>query len=584
MSTVPTPAAAPDGYRGFAREFWALVRPYWWSEERWVARGLLAAVIGLNLGLVYLNVLFNDWNGAFYNALQDKNYDEFLRLLLHFCGLAAAYIVVAVYQLYLSQMLQIRWRSWLTERYVDAWLGERVYYRLQLAGNPADNPDQRIAEDLKGFVANTLTLSLGAINAVVTLVSFTGILWGLSGALAIPLGDGTFELPGYMVWVALVYALVGSWLTHRIGQPLVRLNFEQERYEADFRFSLVRLRENAEGVALLGGERREAEGFMARFGAIATNWWAIMQRQKQLTWFTAGYAQVAIVFPILVGAPRYFSGAIQLGGLMQIASAFGQVQGALSWFIDAYPRLADWKAIVDRLIGFRRAVAAARAPDPERAGLSPAIGDGDALVLSGVALDLPDGRKLIARADATLEPGHSALLTGPSGSGKSTLFRAISGLWPFGRGRIALPRDASVLFLPQRPYLPIATLAAAVAYPEPPEAVGGKAAIAAALADVGLRGLVDALDEAHNWALRLSPGEQQRIAIARALLKRPRWLFLDEATSALDEAAEAHVYALVKERLPDTAIVSIGHRPSLTALHERKLVLNTGPSGAIRGA
>jgi putative ATP-binding cassette transporter len=584
MTTAPLTAPQRNDLRTLAREFWALARPYWSSEERWIARGLLAAVVGLNLGLVYINVLFNTWNGAFYNALQDKDYDAFLRLLLHFCGLAAIYIVMAVYQLYLSQMLQIRWRRWLTERYVEAWLGDLVYYRLQLAGNPADNPDQRISEDLKGFVASTLTLSLGAINAIVTLISFTGILWGLSGALAIPLGDTTIEVPGYMVWVALVYALIGSVLTHRIGRPLARLSFEQERYEADFRFSLVRLRENAEGVALLGGERREAENFISRFGAIATNWWAIMRRQKQLTWFTAGYAQVAIVFPILVGAPRYFSGAIQLGGLMQIASAFGQVQGALSWFIEAYPRLADWKAIVDRLVGFRHAVEAARAARVGGQGLAPATGDGDALELSEVAIELPDGKPLIARADATFEPGRSTLLMGPSGSGKSTLFRAISGLWPFGRGRIALPRDANLLFLPQRAYLPISSLAAAVSYPESPDAVGGKVAITQALSDVGLGRLVDELDAVHNWALRLSPGEQQRIAIARALLKRPRWLFLDEATSALDEAAEAHVYGLLKERLPGTTIISIGHRPSLAGLHDRKLALRNGENGAVLAA
>ncbi len=558
--------------RTFLRDLWALARPYWYSEERWAARGLLAAVVGLNLGIVYINVRLNYWQNSFYNSLQDKDIAAFYDLLLQFTLLAAGFIVSAVYQLYLNQMLQIRWRRWLTDRYLEDWTAGRTYYRMQLTDRGTDNPDQRIAEDLRLFVEQTLNLTLGLLSAVVTLVSFVTILWTLSGTLQFTLAGAAVSIEGYMVWVALLYAIVGTWLTHLIGRPLVGLNFNQQKFEANFRFSLVRFRENAESIAIYGGEADEVRGLRGRFSDVFQNWWAIMRRQKKLTWFQSGYGQVAIIFPYVVAAPRYFSGAIQLGGLMQTASAFGQVQDALSWFVSAYVQLAQWKATVDRLTSFRAATGAAAA-QREGAGIT-ATQVGEALAADNVELRLPAGDPLVVPFDAAIRPGESVLVTGPSGSGKSTLFRAIAGIWPFGGGRLTKPA-ARMLFLPQKPYLTIGTLREQLAYPAAPAAFGDDA-YRAALEDCGLGRFAGRLEEQQHWAQVLSPGEQQRIAFARALLHRPQWLFLDEATASLDEESEARLYRLLKERLPGTAVVSIGHRPTLAQFHDRRWRIERG--------
>ena len=553
--------------RAFLRDLWTLTRPYWFSDERWQARGLLTVIVGLNLGIVYINVRLNLWQNDFYNALQDKDMAVFYQLLLQFSLLAAAFIVSAVYQLYLNQMLQIRWRRWLTEHYLEAWIGSRTYYRMQLTDRGTDNPDQRIAEDLAMFVDRTLNLTLGLLSAVVTLASFITILWTLSGTLEFALGGSTVIVQGYMVWVALLYAVVGTWLTHRIGHPLIGLNFNQQKFEANFRFSLVRFRENTESIAIYGGEADEMRGLRRRFLDVFNNWWKIMRRQKQLTWFRSGYGQVAIIFPYVVAAPRYFSGAIQLGGLMQTASAFGQVQEALSWFVSAYVSLAEWKATVDRLTGFRAATERVRT-----SAQAPGIvieNTGAELAVRKMKLDLPDGKPLLAPFDADIHPGETVLVTGPSGSGKSTLFRALAGIWPFGGGRLVRPA-AKLLFLPQKPYLTIGTLREQLCYPVA-AAVFSDDTFRAVLADCGLARLAAQLDEEQHWAQILSPGEQQRIAFARAYLHRPQWLFLDEATSSLDEAGEAHLYRLLREKLPGTTVVSIGHRPTLSQFHERKM-------------
>src|SRR5262245_46755399 len=565
----------------FMRDLWALLHPYWRSEERGSAWLLLIANIVLTLGMVYMTVLFNQWYNLFYNALQDKAQAEFFHQIGRFCVLAAIYIVIAVYRIYLNQMLQIRWRRWLTDRYLTNWLSKRNYYRMQLKGDGTDNPDQRIAEDFRLFVDDTLSLGLGFLNATVTLGSFVGILWVLSGPLEIPLGGATYVIYGYMVWVAIVYAIVGTWLTHKIGKPLISLNFNQQRYEADFRFNLVRFRENGEGVALYHGEADELRGFRSRFANVVENWWAIMKRQKLLTWFTAGYAQAAVVFPFLVGAPRYFSGAIQLGGLIQISNAFGQVQGALSWFIDAYTTFASWKATVDRLTGFHNAIVAAE--EESRAGAGPAvIADGsEELVLRNLELGLPTGRPLLSGINASVARGERVLIKGPTGSGKSTLFRAIAGIWPFGSGQVRLPREFHALFLPQRPYFPIGTLRQMVTYPGALDGFNDSQ-VRDVLAAVGLGHLIERLDEQQNWAQQLSGGEQQRIAIARALLHRPAWLFLDEATSALDEPGQEHVYELLTERLKNATIVSIAHRSALTELHGKLLELKSDGDGRVR--
>jgi len=569
--------------RELLRDAWAIARPYWFSEDRWAGRALLVAVIALNLGIVAINVMLNKWNLAFYNALQDKNYDIFLQQLLRFTWLAGSFIVVAVYELYLNQMLQIRWRRWLTDRYLTAWLEGGSYYRMQLVAGETDNPDQRIAEDVRLFIAGasgiggTLGLAIGGMRSVVTLISFVTILWGLSGAFTLPWIGLT--VPAYMVWAALLYAIVGTWLTDLIGRPLVRLNFNQQRYEADFRFNLVRFRENTEGVALYRGEADELRGFRERFAAVVNNWWGIMRQRKRLTGFQSGFAQIAIIFPFVVAAPRYFRGEIQLGGLVQTASAFGQVQDALSYIVSSYTELAEWRAVVERLAGFGRAIERAHA-EAAVEGIRRTEEDGAALALKDVDLLLPGGRPLVQGVDLTFRRGDNALISGPTGSGKSTLFRAIAGIWPFGRGEISMPAPGRVLFLPQKPYLPIGTLREVVSYPNLPGAVDD-AVLRETLEAVGLSEMVGRLDESAHWALRLSPGEQQRIAFARALVQKPDWLFLDEATSAVDEIGEARLYTLLRDRLPNTTLLSVGHRSSLRSFHTRQLVLTSnGPEPA----
>jgi putative ATP-binding cassette transporter len=565
----------------FLADLWVLTKPFWWSEERWAARGLLAVIVALNLGLVYVNVLINQWNNDFYNTLQQMDKDGFFHQLLRFSGLAAAYIVIAVYQLYLNQMLQIRWRRWLTGRYLADWIGARVYYRLQLTDRGTDNPDQRIADDLAGFCDRTLNLTLGFLSSLVTLLSFISILWTLSGTMSFTLNGAHIDIPGYMVWVALAYSLGGTLLIHFIGRPLIGLNFNQQKFEANFRFSLVRFRENAEAIALYAGEAAETRRLMHGFGDVVSNWWAIMKRQKTLMWFRSGYNQVALIFPFLVAAPRYFSKSIQLGGLMQTASAFGQVQDALSWFVNAYTQIAEWKATVDRLIGFRNASHRAQEEAQSGAGVAAASAESVEVVARDVRIDLPQGQPLLAPLNLVLKPGESVLVTGPSGAGKSTLFRAFAGIWPFGQGTVFMPRGARVLFLPQKPYLTIGSLREQLCYP----ATVGKVdddELRSVLEQCGLGHLAHRLDEEQHWAQQLSGGEQQRVAFARALVQKPDWLFMDEATSALDEASESQLYRLLGSKLPRLTVISIGHRSSLGQFHQRRLAIRSDENGVRR--
>jgi len=565
-----------SAFATFCRDLWSLAKPYFNDpKERWRAWGLLAVIVVLNLGSVALSVWFNQWYNDFYNALQEKDFESFKTLLLHFSGVAFAFIVVAVYRLYLQSMLQIRWRAWLTENWTTDWLAHKHYYHMQMLGLDTDNPDQRISEDLRLFPAYSLSLTLGLMNAVVTLVSFLGILWSLSGDFDFTLGGTDYSIPGYMVWAAVIYAAAGTGLTHLIGRPLVKMNFDKQRLEADFRFHLVRVREHAEGIAFQHGETVERAGLLGRFQAVFTNFYDIMLKTKQLTWFTAGYAQLALIFPFVVGAPRYFSGAIQLGGLMQIVSAFGQVQEALSYLITSYSEIAEWRAVINRLTGFRAGLEKAKAV---AAGSQLRVDESDRLAVDTLGLNLPTGKPLMQVDGLALDAGDSLLVGGKSGTGKTTLLRAIAGLWPFGRGTVRRPADAASLFLPQKPYLPLGTLRTALAYPRDPAAFSD-ADYKTALEALDLGKLASRLDEDAQWHQQLSGGEQQRVQFARALLLKPQWLYLDEATSALDEATEAKALAALRAHLPDTAVFSIGHRPALQQFHKRHLQLAPAADG-----
>lgn len=571
-------------FKTFAGRAWALTQPYFVSQEKWKARGLLAAIVALNLGLVYMAVLFNDWNKLFYDALQEKNEAVFWAQLGRFTWLAFAFIILAVYKFYLTQLLEVRWRAWMTSHYLQRWLDGQAFYRLELmrfqqqpnAGqaNP-DNPDQRIQEDINLFTTYTVSLSMGLLNAVVTLASFVGILWGLSGGFAFSLGGSSYNIPGFMVWMAVLYCAVGSLLTHYIGRPQIRLNFEQQRVEADFRHHMVRVREYSESIALDRGEAVEQAQLDQRFSRVLGNYLRLIKAQKNLVWFTSFFGQAAVVFPFVVAAPRFFSGAIQLGELMQISSAFGQVQGALSWFVDSYSNLASWRATTDRLTSFEASFTAlSHAQRP-----LPAI-DSKALDVSNLDLALPDGSLLLAGTALHAGAGTRVLLQGPSGSGKSTLFRTLAGIWPFATGTLARPLDA--MFIPQRPYFPNGPLRDALAYPSLASQYND-AQLRQALQDAELPALADRLDEAGAWSQQLSGGEQQRLAVARVLLKKPRWVFADEATSALDEATEKKVYKQLLSLVEagDGALFSIAHRPGVTSFHSTRWVLQPQAAGAV---
>lgn len=552
---------------------WRIAMPYFRSDDKWAGLGLLAAVVAMELALVAINVLVNQWQNRFYTALQAYDLDAFVTQIWIFLGLAFTFVALAVYKLYLNQWLQIRWRQWLTRHYLGEWLDGATHYRMQLRGEAADNPDQRITEDVKTFVEQTLTIGLGLLSSIVTLASFVVILWGLSNKAPLHIYGTDIVIPGFLVWSALVYAILGTALTHWIGVPLVNLNFEQQRFEADFRFNLVRVRENSEQIALLKGERAERGRLLHRFGFVIANWYAIMSRTKRLTAFTASYQQAAVVFPYVMVAPAFFAKRIQLGDMMQTGSAFGSVQDALSFFVTAYRSLAEWRAVVARLDGFEMSVGAAvdvAAHEPT-IGVAPS-GRSKAIALQQLLVKLPNGTPLVTADAFTIQPSERVLVTGPSGSGKSTLFRAVAGIWPFGTGTISIPENARLMMLPQRPYFPVGPLGDAVIYPAehgsiPPEKIRD------ALIAVGLRRLADRLEEDGHWNRTLSLGEQQRLGLARALLHVPDYLFLDEATASLDEPSEERLYRLLTEKLAQATIVSIGHRSTLDAFHTRKVAL-----------
>ena len=575
------------------RRVWALSLPYFQSEDKWRARSLLAACVGLNLGMVYMMVLFNDWNRVFYDALQNRDAEVFWHQLGVFGILATCYIVVAVYKFYLTQLLELGWRTWMTRDYLQRWLSHHVFYRLELqAQNGTDNPDQRIQEDVQQFTSDTVGLSLGVLDASVTLLSFIGILWALSGGFSFDLGDSSYNIPGFMVWMALLYALSGSLLGHWIGRSMASLNFQQQRLEADFRHHLMRVREYSEAIALDRGADVERTSLQTRFAQVIDNFMRLLRVQKCYTWFSSGYGQAAVVFPMLVASPRYFSGAIQLGELMQISSAFGQVQESLSWFITNYSRLASWQATTLRLTSFQdqmHAIEATRntqqlnaqedlpAMDSDIADLgTPGLNQ---LITPALTISLPNGAVLLDHVRFQVKAGDRVLIRGPSGCGKSTLLRVFAGIWPYVQpsASIVLPEDT--VFMPQRPYFPQGKLRDSLTYPQT-HSQHSDAALQQALIDVHLPHLIDKLDEEGHWTQQLSGGEQQRLSMARVFLRQARWVFADEATSALDEALEHAMYEKLLAMVSTNhgALVSVAHRSSVSAFHNHQWVFQVAPA------
>ena len=556
--------------RQFFRDVWYLTKSYWQSEEKKKAFFLLGCIIALTLGVVYMLVLLNQWNNSFYSALQNYDAKKIFDELIHFSWLAAIYILLAVYSYYLQQTLILNWRRWLTTRFIDIWLQNKTYYNLQMFGKDTDNPDQRISEDVRQFVEMTLSFGIGILKAFCTFASFVVILYNLSGSLSFTFMGKTWTINGYMLWASLLYSVIGTYITHIVGRKLVKINFIQQKYEADFRFSMIRLRESAESVAFYRGEAQEGSVFKQRFKMLLDNFWKLVNKQKQLVFLNSGYSQIAIIFPFVVAMNRYLTKEVTLGGLMQVASAFGRVQDSLSYFVDMYSSIAQWQAVVMRLTCFGHHMHDVY-QQAERFHVE-RFAAADVVEVDNMQINLPDGKPLLENISFTLHPGHNVLIKGVSGSGKSTLLRAISGIWPFVDGKIFLPERDKLMFIPQRSYLPLGTLRAALNYPGNKPIDDTELIYLMDLCQIGY--LKDKLDLEADWSHVLSVGEQQRLAFVRAHIQQPQWLFLDEATSALDEDTEANMYSLLQERLQQTTVVSIGHRSTLNKYHELVLRLN----------
>lgn len=556
--------------RQFFKDVWYLTKSYWQSEEKKKAFWLLTCIIALTLGIVFMLVQLNTWNNSFYSALQNYDAEKISSELIHFSWLAAIYIILAVYSYYLQQTLILHWRRWLTTRFIDIWLQNKTYYNLQMFGKDTDNPDQRISEDVRQFVEMTLGFAIGILKSLCTFISFVFILYQLSGPLSFSFMGKTWTIHGYMLWASLLYSILGTYITHVVGRKLVKLNFIQQRYEADFRFSMIRLRESAESVAFYRGEAQEGRVFKNRFKLLLDNFWQLVNKQKQLVFLNSGYSQIAIIFPFVVAMNRYLAKEVSLGGLMQVASAFGRVQDSLSYFVDMYSSIAQWQAVVMRLTYFGRHMhevsQQAEQFHVERFATSEAVS------VEQMQVNLPDDAVLLQDINFTLQPGRNVLIKGVSGSGKSTLLRALAGIWPFVTGKINLPKTEELMFIPQKPYIPLGSLREALLYPGRKPLSDEELLYLLDLCQIGY--LRDKLDLVADWSHVLSVGEQQRLAFVRAHIQEPKWLFLDEATSALDEDTEAAMYALLAERLRQTTLVSIGHRSTLNKYHELMLVID----------
>jgi vitamin B12/bleomycin/antimicrobial peptide transport system ATP-binding/permease protein len=574
-----------QGRIGFLRKVWRLASAYYSSEERRSAWAITAVVVVLTLLQIAVQVRFNIWNRDFFDALDKRDHERFLWQMGLFVVLALAGTAAAIFQMHARQTLQVWWRDWLVRHLQGRMLAGSAHYRMQFVEGAADNPDQRIGENARWATATAVELAVGLLNSVVLLAAFVGILWTLSGPLDVSVAGKELEIPGYMVFAALFYAATAAAATWLVGRRMPDINARRNEVEGDHRFALVRLRENSEGVAMIRGEADEERGLKRAFGRVTGVMKELNRAERNLVGLSSAFGMVVVVFPILVASPRYFAGAITLGVLMQVGQAFGEVTKALNWFMDNYPKLADWTSHVDRVVELEDSLDASGCVDRQCAldieEMTGGAGGGeDAVSLQGVAVATPGGKPLVRRADAVIRPGERVLIQGESGTGKSTLFRALAGAWPWGTGRIRVPDRSTAMFLPQRPYLPLGMLRDALSYPNPAKDFDD-AALTAALARCGLDACAKRLDDEERWDRVLSLGEQQRLAFARTLLHRPRWIFLDEATAALDEENQDAMMEMLRDELPETAVISIGHRPGLERHHDRVLVLEASPEGAV---
>ena len=570
-----------SGYwtREFIVGLFHLITPYWNSEEKKSARLYLAAIITLTIAAVYMTLLLNEWFNSFYSALQNYDSDAVYRGLLRFTGLAFAHIAFAVYSYYLQQRLALRWRKWMTKNYLAKWTGQQMYYRLEMfSQGTADNPDQRISEDINLFTARTLSFMSGLLRSATTIVCFIFVLWNLSEVLSFSAAGQEIHIYGYLVWTALAYSVFGTWITHKVGHRLVSLNYLQQKLEADFRFSMVRLRETAESVAFYNGAAKEEAFLSNRFMTLLRNTLFIIKKQKQLSWLTNSYAQIAIIFPFVVAVPRYLSQNISLGGLMQIANCFGKVQDAMSYFVDVYASLAEWQSCAERLLSFDKHIAAIEKETEEKSGSLVREETHDRLRLADFTISVPAmdenkrTREIISSASCTIKSGEHVILKGPSGSGKSTLLRTLAGFWPYVKGHISMPAPSEIMFIPQKPYIPMGTSAEAASYPLE---TADEEILSPLLMECGLSHLMEKTDTEADWSHILSLGEQQKLAFVRVFLRKPKWVFLDEATSAMDEETEEKMYRLLTA-LPGTTVISIGHRSTLDKWHDRVLRIENG--------
>jgi len=553
---------------------WRLIKTYWQSKQAFRAYLFYSLIILLTATVVGAELILNYWYNYFYNALQEYNEAAAVRLLFIFFIIAFIYIALLVVRYYLWQVFGLNWRRWLTQQCIDRWLKGRGYYYLENFDYQTDNPDQRIQDDIGSLISNSIDLSINLFSNVLTVIGFSYVLWHLSGDdVAIPLGSlGIFHIHGYLMWVAVAYALLGTLITLKIGFPLVPLNFEQQRREATFRFAAMDLRSHAEHVALYHGETHQKKILGNLFGRVLENTYMIILRQTKLLSFTAGFGQLSVALPLIVVVPIYFKKIILLGGLMQSLRAFGSLQDSLSFIVTAYPQIAQWRATGQRLTTFLNHLTQIEANVQKERELSLIKQKNDSITMKHLTIMTPTDEHLLNNVEETFKHGSHYLLKGPSGIGKSTLVRTVAGIWPFASGEVAMPDNKKIMYLPQKPYMPIGTFAEALMFPDHMKQENEKNLVDV-LRQCRLENFIPRLRDTAPWSEQLSPGEQQRVAFARILLQKPDWVFLDESTSMLDLDNEKYLYQLLKKQLPHCSIVSVGHRPSVDEFHDHVINL-----------